>query len=178
MFQFPEFCPSFDVTRFCLAGFPHSDINGSMLVYNSPLLFAANHVLLRLLVPWHPPYALNYLTILLLTKRAIFLKFFCSSLLIPFMTDSASSWMFGALFIIFTMSYICCQRSEFFPQRLENQAIQRGLKECRFFSALYDLSLSSQATHREGGVVKTKVFYVRIPSRKNDKKKCFTFGAT
>ena len=46
-------------------GFPHSEINGSMLVYNSPSLIAANHVLLRLSMPWHPPYALIYLTILL-----------------------------------------------------------------------------------------------------------------
>ena len=30
------------------AGFPHSDIHGSMLVHNSPQLFAVYHVLLRL----------------------------------------------------------------------------------------------------------------------------------
>ena len=40
------------------AGFPHSDIRGSMLAYSSPRLFAVNHVLLRLLVPRHPPCAL------------------------------------------------------------------------------------------------------------------------
>ena len=39
-------------------GFPHSDIHGSMLTSNSPWLFAGNHVLLRLSVPRHPPYAL------------------------------------------------------------------------------------------------------------------------
>ena len=50
------------VVRVYLTGFSHSEINGSMLVYSSPLLIAANHVLLRLLVPWHPPYALKYLT--------------------------------------------------------------------------------------------------------------------
>ena len=41
-----------------LAGFPHSDIKGSMPACGSPLLFAACHVLLRRLVPWHPPCAL------------------------------------------------------------------------------------------------------------------------
>ena len=41
-----------------IAGFPHSDINGSMSACDSPLLFAAGHVLLRRLVPWHPPCAL------------------------------------------------------------------------------------------------------------------------
>jgi hypothetical protein len=39
-------------------GFPHSDIHGSMPACGSPWLFAACHVLRRLLVPRHPPYAL------------------------------------------------------------------------------------------------------------------------
>ena len=39
-------------------GFPHSDIRGSMLIYSSPRLFAVSHVLLRLLMPRHSPYAL------------------------------------------------------------------------------------------------------------------------
>ena len=39
-------------------GFPHSDIPGSMDICSSPRLFAACHVLLRLLVPRHPPCAL------------------------------------------------------------------------------------------------------------------------
>ena len=47
------------------AGFPHSDICGSMFACNSPQLIAAYHVLLRLLVPRHSPYALNNLTLLL-----------------------------------------------------------------------------------------------------------------
>ena len=48
-----------DMTRY---GFPHSDIHGSTLVFNSPWLFAAYHVLHRLLAPRHPPSALNSLT--------------------------------------------------------------------------------------------------------------------
>ena len=39
-------------------GFPHSDIRGSMLISNSPRLFAGYRVLLRLSVPRHSPYAL------------------------------------------------------------------------------------------------------------------------
>ena len=39
-------------------GFPHSDIRGSQLISSSPRLFAGNHVLLRLSVPRHSPYAL------------------------------------------------------------------------------------------------------------------------
>ena len=44
------------------AGFPHSDIHGSMLACSSPWLFAACCVLRRLLAPRHPPYALTNLT--------------------------------------------------------------------------------------------------------------------
>ena len=40
------------------AGFPHSDICGSMCICHSPQLFAAYHVFLRLSVPRHPPCAL------------------------------------------------------------------------------------------------------------------------
>ena len=43
-------------------GFPHSDICGSMDICSSPQLFAAYHVLHRLLVPRHPPCALSCLT--------------------------------------------------------------------------------------------------------------------
>ena len=46
------------VTSLQLAGFPHSDITGSKPACGSPMLFAACHVLLRRLVPWHPPCAL------------------------------------------------------------------------------------------------------------------------
>ena len=45
------------------AGFPHSDICGSLCICHSPQLFAAYHVFLRLLVPRHPPCALISLTI-------------------------------------------------------------------------------------------------------------------
>ena len=42
--------------------FPHSDIRGSLDMCSSPRLFAAYHVLLRLQVPRHSPYALIRLT--------------------------------------------------------------------------------------------------------------------
>ena len=44
-------------------GFPHSDICGSTIARISPQLFAACHVLHRLLAPRHPPNALITLTI-------------------------------------------------------------------------------------------------------------------
>jgi hypothetical protein len=53
-------------TRFLTpGGFPHSDIHGSMAICASPWLFAACHVLLRLLVPRHSPYALHSLILLI-----------------------------------------------------------------------------------------------------------------
>ena len=45
------------------AGFPHSDICGSMDICSYPQLFAAYHVFHRLLVPRHPPCALTTLTV-------------------------------------------------------------------------------------------------------------------
>ena len=42
--------------------FPHSDICGSITICVSPQLFAACHVLHRLLIPRHSPYALISLT--------------------------------------------------------------------------------------------------------------------
>ena len=52
------------MTGVCPAGFPHSDISGSMDICSSPKLFAAYHVFHRLLVPRHPPCALLRLTLL------------------------------------------------------------------------------------------------------------------
>ena len=48
---------------FTSGGFPHSEICGSMAICASPQLIAAYHVLHRLLVPRHSPYALNSLTL-------------------------------------------------------------------------------------------------------------------
>ena len=44
-------------------GFPHSEISGSKPVSGSPELIAAVHVLRRLWLPRHPPYALCSLTL-------------------------------------------------------------------------------------------------------------------
>jgi hypothetical protein len=55
-------------------GFPHSEIDGSKLICSSPSLIAACHVLLRLLMPRHPLYALISLIILRSFLFAIFGK--------------------------------------------------------------------------------------------------------
>ena len=67
MFQFRRF-PTYAyliqrrLTEYCSAGFPHSEILGSMPMCGSPRLIAACHVLLRLLMPRHSPCALISLT--------------------------------------------------------------------------------------------------------------------
>ena len=66
---------SLNVTLAC--GFPHSEIPGSKLICSSPRLIAACHVLLRLLMPRHSPYALfrlNFLYSLVLLNCLSFLN--------------------------------------------------------------------------------------------------------
>ena len=66
MFQFPGFASpayGFSGRSPMREGFPHSDIRGSTIARISPRLFAACHVLHRLLAPRHPPNALVSLTI-------------------------------------------------------------------------------------------------------------------
>ena len=67
MFQFRRF-PTYayfvqrTLTEYCSAGFPHSEIPGSVPMCGSPRLIAACHVLLRLSMPRHSPCALISLT--------------------------------------------------------------------------------------------------------------------
>ena len=56
---FHTLCVGVWILKVCLSRFPHSDISGSMDICSSPKLFAAYHVFHRLLVPRHPPCALN-----------------------------------------------------------------------------------------------------------------------
>ena len=93
MFQFPA-CPPvrlwihLTVTDSSSAGFPHSDINGSMPACRSPLLFAACHVLLRRMVPGHPPCALCSLIFSSLDPET---NCFLSSNLLPVFQPSSRS---------------------------------------------------------------------------------------
>ena len=98
MFQFPEFPPQtlfihVWVTGLLPAGFPHSDIMGSMPACGSPMLFAAGHVLLRRLVPWHPPCAL--LRLITLLRLVTFLSGFNRKFCNWSFQDSFSSSMCG-----------------------------------------------------------------------------------
>ena len=81
MFQFRRF-PSYTyfiqymMHELLSCGLLHSDIHGSIHACWSPWLFAAYHVLLRLLMPRHSPYALISLTIWIMFSSS--LKWFYS----------------------------------------------------------------------------------------------------
>ena len=67
MFQFRRFPTQCyfihkELTEYCSAGFPHSEIYGSKPICGSPQLIAACRVLHRLSVPRHSPCALYSLT--------------------------------------------------------------------------------------------------------------------
>ena len=69
--------------------FPHSDILGSTVVCTSPGLIAACHVLLRLLVPRHSPYALICLTNLTGSFFAAALIFYNCEIVLRFSSFTA-----------------------------------------------------------------------------------------
>ena len=81
MFQFRRF-PTYayfiqrTLTEYCSAGFPHSDIHGSLAAFAYPWLFADCCVLRRLLVPRHSPYALCSLTTFSIARIIWFLQVF------------------------------------------------------------------------------------------------------
>ena len=73
MFQFRRFPSLSYLIQIRIYGlfpyeFPHSEIHGSKVICTSPWLIAAYRVLLRLLMPRHPSYALSSLTYLTITS--------------------------------------------------------------------------------------------------------------
>jgi hypothetical protein len=67
MFQFPGLSSvsygfRYRWYRITGTGLPHSEICGYLVISTYPQLIAGSHVLHRLLVPRHPPYALSNLT--------------------------------------------------------------------------------------------------------------------
>ena len=84
------------MTVVCTAGFPHSEISGSLVVCTSPKLFAAYHVFHRLPVPRHPPCALSRITISLLRRdvRAGNTRSVACAGCLVCMTSSCPPWSF------------------------------------------------------------------------------------
>ena len=75
------------------AGFPHSDIHGSLPAFGYPWLFVDRYVLLRLPVPRHPPCALLSLT--------------CQQLLLLVFSIMLESLFFG--FSFFSLLHLAVQ---------------------------------------------------------------------
>ena len=86
-----QLCIHCTLTEVSSAGFPHSDISGSLDMCSSPKLFAAYHVFHRLLVPRHPPCAL-----ISLTKR------------FSFAGADYSSQMHSVASLVWVVYKICC----------------------------------------------------------------------
>ena len=84
MFQFTGCPSSYEDDSTTAAGFPHSEICGSMVTCTSPQRIAAYRVLLRLIWPRHPPYALTYLTFVFRFVIAYVLTFFRISRFVKF----------------------------------------------------------------------------------------------
>ena len=93
-----------------MAGFPHSDIHGSILACSSPWLFAAYRVLLRLLAPRHPPYALSSLTSFLLS----------SHFRVPSLVTLSKLLFKRFLTLLFSFFYILFKVHEVLPSKLNN----------------------------------------------------------
>ena len=55
-------CIQCTLTEYCSAGFPHSEIHGSLPAFDFPWLIVDRYVLHRLPMPRHPPCALSSLT--------------------------------------------------------------------------------------------------------------------
>ena len=89
-------CVQYTMTVVCTAGFPHSEISGSLVVCTSPKLFAAYHVFHRLPVPRHPPCALSRITISLLRRdvRAGNTRSVACAGCLVCMTSSCPPWSF------------------------------------------------------------------------------------
>ena len=97
------------VTEVFSAGFPHSDICGSLLICSSPQLFAAYHVFLRPFVPRHPPCALLCLTFCLLAVLPLTLSVApFGFLLLSLSFTCFSTDTFRCLFYFWFFGSRCC----------------------------------------------------------------------
>ena len=121
MFQFPGF-PAYDyfIHRTLYGsspyGFPHSDICGSKLICSSPQLFAACHVLLRLLMPRHSPCALLRLNsfLYLLDTTVLLLELLCFTFAVfslqakLFFTLPERPDFLNLVFSLCFLLFVCC----------------------------------------------------------------------
>ena len=129
MFQFTAFpfCKLWiylQMTELFSAGFPHSDICGSIPICDSPQLFAAYHVLHRLPVPRHSPCALSCLTVITFVISecsSVYISFFffrCVYLFLDYLSLSMFSFQ-GAM----ATNYKAVFRAHFFARNHSSNII-------------------------------------------------------
>ena len=123
------------MTEVFSARFPHSDICGSLDICSSPQLFAAYHVILRLLVPRHPPCALISLTIVSVSSDSHILcialhRIWCLLVFSAFVNSRINrylsitfAWMSDIYRITFVMLYIFSQYTVFNVPISQNQEV-------------------------------------------------------
>jgi hypothetical protein len=111
-------------------GFPHSEICVSTPACGSTQLIAANHVLLRLLTPRHPPSALSSLTTSLLRNNFV-----------PLRGQDQ-----GSLFEI-----PLTQRISHAPRRLRRELITQMLLRTYLTRASSSIQLSNALRRHRGG---------------------------
>ena len=131
MFQFTAFpfCKLWiylQMTELFSAGFPHSDICGSIPICDSPQLFAAYHVLRRLPVPRHSPCALSCLTVITFvisecSSVYISFSFRCVYLFLDYLSLSMFSFQ-GAM----ATNYKAVFRAHFFARNHSSNIIPRS----------------------------------------------------
>ena len=127
------------------AGFPHSDIHGSMPACGSPWLFAAYHVFLRRPVPWHPPCALCNLIV---TKLSSCQSFYFDSLFLRPTAKLFSQLVSYKMFSIWLCSFQGALQGSFLRslktiQVQEDDSLLPALRRTSFF-------LRSLLRHRPG----------------------------
>ena len=103
-------------------GFPHSEICGSKLICSSPQLIAACHVLRRLLMPRHSPYALVRLNFLYSSYTLVLFE------LSEFLAELPFSWTFSFRILL---TLVRCEKAIFSP-----------------FALCFELRLSALSTFR------------------------------
>ena len=117
MFQFRRFPTQCyfihkELTEYCSAGFPHSEIHGSLPAFDFPWLIVDRYVLHRLPMPRHSPCALISLT---------FVRIMCPLVLVNFSTRLYCSvypfqkinWIFVTLSRCFHFTFTCIQFSRY-----------------------------------------------------------------
>ena len=157
MFHFPG-CPPvklwihFTVTGDWPAGFPHSDIHGSMPAFGSPWLFADCCVLLRQLVPGHPPCALIRL---ISQAPSLPLPFLFESEPVPYFSEAFVDKLrfhkdldkLYSVFRLFSVQFSRCVEVPFGPSKRYSELCQQALILFRnyrsfFASGLFVLPLA------------------------------------